>query len=40
MNNKQLMDWPPEKIAALLHALLDWYELHARALPWRTDHDP
>lgn len=40
MTNNKLMDWPPEKIAAFQHALLDWYDHHARALPWRQDHDP
>ena len=40
MTNNKLMDWPPEKVAAFQHALLDWYDHHARALPWRQDHDP
>ena len=40
MTNNKLMDWPPEKVAAFQHALLDWYDHHARTLPWRQDHDP
>ncbi|HAJ54815.1 MAG TPA: A/G-specific adenine glycosylase, partial [Lactobacillus sp.] len=40
MTNNKLMDWPPEKVAAFQHALLDWYDGHARTLPWRQDHDP
>ncbi|MDG3062618.1 A/G-specific adenine glycosylase [Lacticaseibacillus casei] len=40
MTNNKLMDWPPEKVAAFQQALLDWYDGHARTLPWRQDHDP
>lgn len=39
MTNK-LMNWPPEKVAAFQKALLNWYDQHARQLPWREDHDP
>ena len=39
MTNK-LMNWPPEKVAAFQRTLLDWYDQHARELPWRQDHDP
>src|ERR1700753_799571 len=30
----------PAKTSSFRHALLSWYDRHARELPWRRDRDP
>ncbi|SFH53897.1 A/G-specific DNA-adenine glycosylase [Pisciglobus halotolerans] len=32
--------WPQEKIEAFRAALLSWYDIEKRDLPWRENHDP
>ena len=36
MTNNKLMDWPPEKVAAFQHALLDWITMHGHCRGVKT----
>src|SRR6478736_10556050 len=38
--NSSLFSGPPETLAVVRGALLDWYAGHGRDLPWRRTRDP
>ena len=40
MAKDSVPDLPPDQTAALQKALLNWYQIHHRKLPWRQSRDP